>query len=1154
MLITKKYPEAITQEYSRRIDEIEFSKNGTADKYRKMNGLLSEMVDLLTNDVPYAMSGTYAKVDYVAGLAPTNVAKRIRMLRIRGRRWRVAKQEDERFVESDIRCLRFLASMLSGAKNGAEDIDDLPCHATKPDPERTGASKEWDVLRIRIIDGKDTKAVTASEITDAHEREPITVDLSKYEYMSKWLKTGTRLNLIYHTVTGSRPQLAMVIYEPDFLVDITAISTCYTPYTVNQKLFFIKRLLPNQSTKHTLMGNLAGQFLDESLNDLRHGRDPHTNYRASAHHFFRTNALDIASVDGIDAEWHKDAQDQQTNVAQAMQTLAEHDPYFSPKIAATESSLICADLGLRGRTDLMQSDWNFLLEQKSGKMETFSHVGAKEEHYIQMMLYKTMLSVCFGSDNDRSSQYIFYSKYTPSQGLIREGGSMSEVKTQEAMRIRNSIVRDMIRYATASEIRSDMTSWDIEKFRTRNVSDRLWFPYSKPELEKALVPIKMADQLTQSYFFEMLAFEIREDLESRLGCSSYGRNGFAELWNSDYEDRVSSGNMLIGLQLSHMTHDEIDDEPGECSIATFKTSNCDTGTSEPNFRTSDPVNVYSYASDGEPDILKTIAYRATVLRIDDSTDETGTSIKKITLKLRSSQTEELFCDSKKLWAMDHDQVEAATSRTFSLLGNLLRTTKERRNLILGTRKPICESRPEGRLLDHGPMNRLVEQELNARDMFLLIGPPGTGKTSFGLMSILREELARDGHSVLLLSYTNRAVDEICSKLDKDGIDYLRIARRSACSECYHKRLLITHNFNKADDVRSLITGTRVFVGTTSSISGASGLFRLKKFDLAIVDEASQILEPSIIGILSETTTTQDRKTPCIARFVLIGDQRQLPAVVQQNKAQSRVTDKALHKIGLYDCRNSFFERMIELWGNDDRLVYQLTRQGRMHPAVAEFSNSHFYNGRLTTIPLPHQSLDLDLYPASISSDLKNRLLATRRTLFVDSHEDHPDTTDQDKVNSREADIVADMTIRILQIYKEAGKNISAQKTVGIVVPYRNQITAIRSRLTAAPHTTAEIREILKNVTIDTVERFQGSERDVIIYGLTVKRVSQLEFLKGSQFVDPSGVSIDRKLNVALTRAREQLFVVGDSEIIKTDPLYSELAQSLNAGADSEYHQ
>ena len=124
-----------------------------------------------------------------------------------------------------------------------------------------------------------------------------------------------------------------------------------------------------------------------------------------------------------------------------------------------------------------------------------------------------------------------------------------------------------------------------------------------------------------------------------------------------------------------------------------------------------------------------------------------------------------------------------------------------------------------------------------------------------------------------MSYTNRAVDEICSKLDKDGIDYLRIARRSACSECYHKRLLITHDFNKADDVRSLITGTRVFVGTTSSISGASGLFRLKKFDLAIVDEASQILEPSIIGILSETTTTQDRKTPCIARFVLIGDQR-----------------------------------------------------------------------------------------------------------------------------------------------------------------------------------------------------------------------------------------------------------------------------------------
>ena len=150
-------------------------------------------------------------------------------------------------------------------------------------------------------------------------------------------------------------------------------------------------------------------------------------------------------------------------------------------------------------------------------------------------------------------------------------------------------------------------------------------------------------------------------------------------------------------------------------------------------------------------------------------------------------------------------------------------------------------------------NELVLKAKQARDYFLLIGPPGTGKTSFGLVNILKEALSEPDTSVLLVSYTNRAVDEICSKLVKEKIDFIRMGMSLSCDDAYKPYLLERQmeSCRKVEEIRNKIRNTRVFVGTTTNLSSNVSIFTLKKFALAIVDEASQILEPHLLALFVE---------------------------------------------------------------------------------------------------------------------------------------------------------------------------------------------------------------------------------------------------------------------------------------------------------------
>ena len=212
----------------------------------------------------------------------------------------------------------------------------------------------------------------------------------------------------------------------------------------------------------------------------------------------------------------------------------------------------------------------------------------------------------------------------------------------------------------------------------------------------------------------------------------------------------------------------------------------------------------------------------------------------------------------------------------------------------------------------------------------------------------------------------------------------------------------------------------------------------------------------------------------------------------------------------------------------------------MHPDIAQFPNELFYHReRLEPVPLEHQ-LDASLHYDLPSADDVDELLKQQRVIFIDSggngangaHGTHETHGLSDKVNEVEARIVADLLRRIYRFY---GDRFNPEKTVGVIVPYRNQIAMIRKEVDRLGV------EGVEQVSIDTVERYQGSQRDVIIYSFTVQHRYQLDFLTSNCF-EEDGHVVDRKLNVAITRAREQMIITGNPHILSANPLFKALIE------------
>ncbi|NTV35430.1 MAG: AAA family ATPase [Anaerolineaceae bacterium] len=431
----------------------------------------------------------------------------------------------------------------------------------------------------------------------------------------------------------------------------------------------------------------------------------------------------------------------------------------------------------------------------------------------------------------------------------------------------------------------------------------------------------------------------------------------------------------------------------------------------------------------------------------------------------------------------------------------------------------------------------VQFAFSADDIAILHGPPGTGKTT-AVVELIRQIVSR-GQKVLAVAPSNLAVDNILEKLLATGDKAIRLGHPARVQpelrehtldemvenhpdarlahkltrEAYQLRdqaskftrarpepgarqamrleakQMLAEARNLEDQVvERLLDAAQIICATTTGLDRS--LLGNRKFDWCIVDESSQSTEPGIWIPLQFAD-----------RLVLAGDHFQLPPTVISTEAAAQGFSISL------------LERLINLTGT--AYARRLTVQYRMHHDIMSFSSKEFYEDSLVADPSVEFHLLQDLPGVAV-----NELTATA-VHFIDtagaSYDEEVEPDGDSRFNRLEADLVVKKVSALL----EAGINLD---DIAVISPYSAQVKLLRGLL---KHTAIEI---------DSVDGFQGREKEAVIVSLVrSNRDCEIGFL-----------SDVRRMNVALTRARRKLIVIGDSATITIHPFYQRLVTYFEA--------
>ena len=428
--------------------------------------------------------------------------------------------------------------------------------------------------------------------------------------------------------------------------------------------------------------------------------------------------------------------------------------------------------------------------------------------------------------------------------------------------------------------------------------------------------------------------------------------------------------------------------------------------------------------------------------------------------------------------------------------------------------------------------RAVNEVLRAKDVAVVHGPPGTGKTTT-LVEAIYETLRRE-NQVLVCAQSNMAVDWISEKLVDRGINVLRIgnptkvndkmlsftyerrfeshpdypqlwairknirqlrANRKRGDHSFHQKLERLKERETELELRirnQLFREARVIASTL--VGSANRLLDGMKFGTLFIDEAAQALEAACWIPMRRAT-----------RVILAGDHCQLPPTIKSVAAMKGGLDKTL------------MQRIVE---RKPEAVTLLKMQYRMNEAIMRFSSDWFYHGEVEAAPMVKYRGILDL----------DKAIEWKDTSGDTSHEEFVGDN-FGRINKEEAQLTL---LTLAEYFVRIGRQriIDERIDVGIISPYRAQVQYLRHLIKK----TDFYKPFRKIIAVNTVDGFQGQERDIIVISMVrSNEEGQIGFLRDL-----------RRMNVAITRARMKLIILGDSATLTRHPFYRRLKEYIDS--------
>ncbi len=916
-----------------------------------------------------------------------------------------------------------------------------------------------------------TETVRSGHITDIDEFGQLVVRYSnsgasdtllasKYPSLRElWSSAGATLigravNIVIHTMDNDEYPVAVL--EPEITIDVTEAAGYLGEQGPNVDLIGVRRL---QAPAEPSVAIIRGSAINAALDALV--RRPSADDEVLVAEAIRSRPLAMAALANRGNQHIQVIE----SVHQCMPRLRDMVESWKGADVVLEPFLVSPTYGLQGRADIVlrREDSIEILELKSGTPPKRQ----RRDHAAQAACYTALLMQA------ENVQSLVHAKLWYVQDIERPLHDVHDVQSQlrSVLEARNAVVlnelclsqRNMrsIQIAVAGPIGNrGPSSYEIQHWHTLSGLLR-----GLGKTERHIIA-------------EWIRMSANEFLAARLGGGS--ARSAADIWRLSPEQRRVAPSVLVDLTI------DFDQSNLEAMHVVFRRPSASAPCS---IRVADAVVLRrTGASHPETSAHSIVLYKGSVKAIDQHS---------ITVSLRNKYAD-IDERSPSGWSVEQDVMDSGVRSMSTSIRMLIEQPQRRRDVVLGLAAPNHgQPRSVNAPMLTDVQRTIVARAVAAHELFLIQGPPGSGKTSAVLRAIVQELLIDEGECILCVAFTNRAANEICSVLHKHGVAHLRHGSADgATGESSIPRLARELEPN---ELATAVTTARVIVATVASLHASSEIWTLAKFSTVIVDEASQIIEAHLVGIIANCQ-----------RSILIGDHCQLPAVIAQPPAELVVQNEHLRDIGMTNLGVSGFERLVRcaLSRGDHQTVAMLTQQGRMHEQIMQFPSDAFYGGRLTCLRQEQRTAQPPAW-AQVLPD---------RTCFIDVDTQTPLVSEAETLCDIACSILADQA------------NAPMLPTIGIITPFRMQNNAISHMLDAR----LDVR-LRHCILVDTVERFQGSECDVILYGTAVTTLQEFDTIRSE--VDIDGHTVDRKLNVAITRAKEQFVLVGNARILVESAVY-----------------